>query len=224
MSAPPEQATEVLSPGRVRAFPFLWTKALRFVAALLVLVWVLLPLVPEETGLRFGLGFRIFFTAIIVLSALFFWFLEQERIPYPRSALGVFVSAAAVYIATVGFLVAVATIAPQFGLPRPEGEAGELQGAERGKALFFRDDVGCFRCHMVAGTGGTRGPDLTHVAGRAGQRVPNLPAERYLLEKVRAGATYQFLVPEYVPMMPAFGQMLSEEQVADLVAFLLSLQ
>lgn len=77
---------------------------------------------------------------------------------------------------------------------------------------------------MVAGAGGTRGPDLTHVAGRAGQRVLNLPAERYLLEKVRAGATYQFLVPEYVPMMPAFGQMLSEEQVADLVAFLLSLQ
>ena len=224
MASPPDQGAREQIPGRVRALPLWRARSLRLVVALLLLVWVILPLVPEETGLRFGLGFRIFFTVVLLLSALFFWFLGQERVPYPRSALGVFTSAAGVYVVTVGFLVTVAVVSPQFGLPRPEGEAGDLQAVDRGKALYFRDDVGCFRCHMVAGTGGTRGPDLSHVAARAGDRVPGLSAERYLLEKVKAGLTYQYNVPGYVPIMPSFWQMLSEEQVADLVAYLLSLQ
>lgn len=224
MAAPPEQGARVQTTERVRALPLWRARLPRLVLALLLLVWVVLPLVPDETGLRFGLGFRIFFTTILLLSALFFWFLGQERVPYPSSALGVLASVAGVYLATVGLLVTVAVVFPQFELPRPE-QGGEGQEAPaRGKALFFRDNVGCFRCHMVAGTGGTRGPDLSNVAARAGDRVPGLSAESYLLEKVRAGATFQFTVPGYVPMMPSFGQMLSEDQVADLVAYLLSLE
>ena len=61
-------------------------------------------------------------------------------------------------------------------------------------------------------------------ASRAAERVPGLSAEEYLLEKVSAGMTYQYTVPEYMPMMPSFGKMLSEGQIRDLVAYLLSVE
>ena len=84
--------------------------------------------------------------------------------------------------------------------------------------------MGCFRCHTISGKGGTRGPDLTDVASRAGERVPDLSTEQYLLEKVKAGGTYDYTVPEYVPMMPEFGKLLTDEQLQDLVTYLRSLQ
>lgn len=191
-------------------------------AGLLLLIWVALPLLPVETGLRFGMGYRVFFTAMVLLAVLFFWFLGRERIPAPTRPAAVLASLAGVYLLTVGFLVAVGVVYPQFELPRP-AEGVALDAASRGKELFWGDNVGCFRCHAVAGTGGTRGPDLTNVALRAGERVSGLTAEQYLLEKVKAGMTYQFKVPEYAPMMPPFGQLLPEDQIEDLVAYLLSL-
>lgn len=224
MSTVPEQTSQQQRIARV-SNGLSWLKRLpRVQLALLLTLWVGLPLVPPESGLKFGLGFRIFFTVALALGTIFFWFLGQERIPYPKSGLGVLVSVAGVYLATVSLLVAVAVASPQFGLPQPQEEAKDQEAAERGKTLFLREDIGCFRCHTVAGTGGTRGPDLTRVAARAGERVPGLSTERYLLEKVKAGASYQFNVPEYVPIMPSFGQILSEEQVEDLVAYLLSLK
>lgn len=189
----------------------------------LLLVWVALPLVPEETGLKFGLGYQVFFTSMLFLGALFFWFLGKENMPYPRSQAGALGSMAAVYLITVGMLVAVGVVYPQFPRPQPPGAAAQ-EAAQRGKELFWGSNVGCFRCHTIAGTGGTRGPDLTAMASRAGERVGSLTAEEYLLEKVKAGATYQFKVAGYSPMMPAFGQTLTEEQLNDLVAYLLTLE
>jgi mono/diheme cytochrome c family protein len=189
----------------------------------LLLTWVALPLVPIETGLRFGMGYRVFFTAMVLLGALFFWFLGRERIPAPTRTAPVLASLAGVYLLTVGSLVAIGVVYPQFELPRP-AEGVALNAEARGKELFWGENVGCFRCHAVGGTGGTRGPDLTNVALRAGERVSGLTAEQYLLEKVKAGMTYQFKVPEYAPMMPPFGQLLPEDQIEDLVAYLLSLK
>lgn len=190
---------------------------------LMLLVWVALPLLPEETGLRFGMGYRAFFTAMLLLGALFFWFLGKERIPLPRSTWGVLASLMAVYLLTIGALVLAGVVYPQFQRPESPGRAA-LVAADRGKDLFWSDSVGCFRCHSAGGKGGTRGPDLTRVASRAEQRVPGLTAEGYLMEKIAAGATYQFKVPEYAPMMPPFGQLLPGEQIKDLVAYLLSLK
>lgn len=192
-------------------------------AGLLLLIWVALPLLPEETGLRFGMGYRVFFTAMALLGVLFFWFLGKEGIPVPRRPAAVLTSLTGIYLLTVGLLVAAGVVYPQFELPRPAEEIA-LDAQARGKELFWSPNVGCFRCHAVGGTGGTRGPDLTNVALRAGERVPGLTAEQYLQEKVTAGMTYRFNVPEYAPMMPPFGQLLSEDQIKDLVAYLLSLK
>ncbi|TAK21844.1 MAG: c-type cytochrome [Chloroflexota bacterium] len=194
----------------------------RIALALLGVIWVVLPLVPEETGLRFGMAFRVFFTAALVLGAGFFWLLGRERLPIPRSTAGVLGSIALVYVATVGFLVAVATVSPQFGLPEATEDGAANDAVTRGKALFWRNESACFQCHAIGGRGGTRGPELTDVGARAGARVPGLVAEAYLAEKIKQGMLHRYKVPEYVPMMPPFGQIFSDEQVEDLVAYLLS--
>lgn len=193
------------------------------VVALLVLIWVLLPLVPEGTQLRFGWVYRVFFTVMVAIGALLFWFIGKERIPQPRSPKAVLASLVAVWLVTVGLLVGAGVIYPQFPRPEPPQAAAGAEAAERGKALFSSPDVGCFRCHAVAGTGGTRGPDLTKVATGAAERVSGLTARDYLLEKLKAGSTYEFQVPGYAPMMPPFGQMISGEQIDDLIAYLLTL-
>lgn len=190
---------------------------------LVLVIWVVLPLIPEETGLKFGLGYRLFFTAMVVLSAAIFWLIGRDRVPLPQSTLGAACGLVAVFLLTVGLLVTAGVVYPQFDLPEPPEDVSQ-DATTRGEGLFFSGSVGCFRCHTVSGKGGTRGPDLTNVASRAGERVPGLTDEQYLLEKVKAGGAYGFTVPEYVPMMPEFGKLLTEEQLEDLVTYLKSLK
>ncbi len=195
--------------------------------ALLLVIWIGLPLFPEDTGVRFGMGYRVFFTVMLFLSGLLFWLLGKETVPLPRSTAGVVGSVTAVFLVTVGLLVVAGLVYPQFELPQAP-EAVSEDAAERGKGLFLSSNVGCFRCHTIKDVGGPlgrpRGPDLTEVASRAGGRVSGLTAEEYLPEKIRAGKTYKFTVPDYTPIMPEFGQLLTDEQMDDLVTFLLSLE
>jgi mono/diheme cytochrome c family protein len=190
---------------------------------LLALIWVGLPLIPEDTGLRFGMGYRVFFTAMTLLGGLLFWLLGRDSIPVPSSTTGVMGSLIGVFLLTVGLLVLAGVAYPQFELPLPP-EAVAQDAAERGEGLFWSGTVGCFRCHAISGKGGTRGPDLTGVASRAKERVPGLTAEQYLTEKVKQGASYEFTVPEYTPMMPQFNKILADEQLEDLITFLLTLE
>lgn len=184
---------------------------------LLLLIWVGVSLLPESVA--FGLLYQVFFTGIVLTGAAFFWLLKQEQIPHPRTPAGVLGSVALVYLATVGLLVAAGVVLPQFEGAPPESEA-PLNAVARGKALFWNTNPGCFLCHSIDGSGGTRAPDLTEVASRAGQRVPGLSAEEYLPQKIKAGMTYQYTVPQYSPIMPPFGQVLTEEQIGDIIAYL----
>lgn len=45
---------------------------------LLIVIWVGLPLVPEATGLKFGMVYRIFFTVMLGLAVSFFWLLGRK--------------------------------------------------------------------------------------------------------------------------------------------------
>jgi mono/diheme cytochrome c family protein len=191
------------------------------VVALLVLIWVWLPLLPEESGLSFGLWFRVFFTWILLAATAFFWMLGRERIPSPKSQGGALGSVGVVYLATVGLLVGVGAALPQFeGATEPV--AAPVTAAERGDLLFHSRNPGCILCHVIDGSGGTRAPDLTEIASRAGARVAGLTAEQYVREKIKAGLTYQFTVPEFSPIMPPFRDILSDDQLDDLIAYLLS--
>ena len=190
---------------------------------LLILIWAVLPFVPEGTGLQFGWVYQVFFTAMTLLGVLFFWFLGKDRITAPRSTAAVLTSAGAVVLMTVVLLVVAGVVYPQFNVPRAPKTATQ-KAAGRGRELFLSSSIGCFRCHAIAGKGGIRGPDLTHVASRAGGRVPGLTAEQYLAAKVKAGSTYEFRVPKYAPMMPPFRLLATEKQLDDIVAYLRTLK
>ena len=81
-------------------------------------------------------------------------------------------------------------------------------GVKRGKELY--DTLGCAACHKVNGQGGTVGPDLSDEANKGRTRS-------WLATKLRNPKADN---PQTV--MPAYGN-LSDQQVGDLVDYLLSL-
>ncbi len=98
---------------------------------------------------------------------------------------------------------------------------------EMGRRLFFEEvpgvNVGCRLCHSLEPGVRLVGPSLAGVATRAAQRVPGLSAEEYLYQSIVDPDAY--VVPGYPAgtMPPDAQERLTEEQIQDLVAFLLTL-
>lgn len=221
---------------------------LLFVSISLAAIWLLLPLIPAEWGLRFGLLHKLFLSGVFVSGGLFFallnWVSQRAQrhramnginSPPQWAPLGILV----VYLATVGFSLAVGVLYPQFEPPRAvvkreekpaEVEQEKLRAAiERGKELFF--SMGCYACHPIEALdirGGQRGPDLSNAAEQAtvhAQRAGATSPEEYLKEHIKRGSDPNyFIVPGYAPIMPPFGARLNPEQLNDSTAFLMSLK
>lgn len=109
-------------------------------------------------------------------------------------------------------------------LPTPTPSAEELADpVARGRQVFL--ERGCGGCHTIEGlTAGTVGPDLTHIATIAQTIVPGQSAEEYIHESIVDPSAY---VVEGFPdnVMPKnFAELISQEQMDDLIAFLLSLE
>ncbi len=104
-------------------------------------------------------------------------------------------------------------------VPTPTPSLEELAGqAARGEKVFL--SAGCSDCHTIAGlSSGVGGPDLTAVAGVAGERRPGMSAADYLRESVLIPNAY--LVPGYAQDVRC-GGVLSQRQLDELVAFLLT--
>lgn len=101
-------------------------------------------------------------------------------------------------------------------------------GAAAGKDLFNQSTIGsqpgCMTCHSLEAGVNLVGPSLAVVGGEAGSRVSGQSAEEYLrLSIVEPG---EFIVEGFAAgIMPAnYGNELSEQQLNDLVAYLLSLK
>lgn len=191
---------------------------------LLVLVWGALPLLPEETGLAFGPAYRVFFSLFVVAALAFFELLSPgPRAMHPLNPARALAGVAAVYVVTVGGLVAVAQLSPQFEVPRLQPGQTALPPEARGKAIFWDRTVACFACHAIEGRGGKRAPDLAGIGTRAATRRPAVSAEEYIREHIRQGSQYG-TVQGYPPIMPRFADRLPASQIEDLVAYLLSLR
>lgn len=103
-------------------------------------------------------------------------------------------------------------------LPTPT-PGSSAQAVSRGQVVWER--AGCAACHQIDGKGGDRGPDLTHVATAAAKRAPELSAEAYLRES--------FLLPDLVVVEgyeagAGCGGVLSQRQLDDLIAYLMTLE
>lgn len=99
---------------------------------------------------------------------------------------------------------------------------------EAGKALFERTAVvagaGCVICHSREPGKVIVGPSLADVGSRAGTRIPGMTAEEYLTQSIVDPDAY---VVDGFPagqMLPDFGERLTEQQIDDLVAYLLTLK
>jgi cytochrome c oxidase subunit 2 len=92
--------------------------------------------------------------------------------------------------------------------------------AEMGAKLFT--DFGCATCHQDAGGG--RGPSLRGLFGAqatlaSGEKVP--VDEAYIRESILTPTAK--MVAGFQPLMPTFQGVLSEEQIAQLTAYMKSL-
>ncbi len=83
---------------------------------------------------------------------------------------------------------------------------------------------GCRICHSLQPGADGVGPSLAGVATRAATRVPGMTAEAYLRQSLLAPDAY--VVPGYPAgqMLPDLDKRLTQEQIEDLVAFLLTLK
>ncbi len=91
---------------------------------------------------------------------------------------------------------------PRFGAdPIAAAVVGTTAGPVSDGAQLFHDK-GCEYCHMIAGTGGVRGPDLTHVARRLDRAQ--------LVSRVLGGGGD----------MPAYAGTLTDAELQSLIAFL----
>ncbi|MFM8424380.1 MAG: hydrogenase iron-sulfur subunit [Chloroflexota bacterium] len=85
-------------------------------------------------------------------------------------------------------------------------------------------NAGCRICHSLTKDEKIIGPSFYGIADRAGERVPGLTAEEYLRQSIIEPNA--FIAPGYPSgqMIQNFGDILTEEQIQDLIAFLMTLE
>jgi cytochrome c2 len=100
--------------------------------------------------------------------------------------------------------------------------------ADAGRSLYFEGtlgtNAGCRICHSLEPEVVLVGPSFAGIATRAATRVPGLSAEDYLRQSILEPNAY---VVEGFPagqMLQNFGDLLTEEDIDNLVAFLLTLE
>lgn len=97
-----------------------------------------------------------------------------------------------------------------------------------GEQLYYETSLGtnaaCRICHSLQPGVTLVGPSFAGVAARAATRVPGMTAEEYLYQSITNPDAY---VVEGFPasqMVPNLAEILTEEQIADLIAFLMTLE
>lgn len=110
------------------------------------------------------------------------------------------------------------------GAPEPELPRLDIEGlsadAQAGSTIFA-GKAGCIGCHVVGSAGGVTGPTLTNIATVAETRKPGTSAEAYIEESIRNSGA--FVAPGYAAgLMPSFQGILTDQEITQLVAFLMT--
>ena len=102
----------------------------------------------------------------------------------------------------------------------PDPDAGENIYYETASGV----NAGCRICHSLVKDERIIGPSFYGIADRAGERIPGMTAEEYLRQSIIEPNA--FVVSGYPEgqMIQTFGDLLTEEQIQDLIAFLMTLK
>ena len=164
----------------------------------------LLALIPNNVEDAFIIGFPLLIAVGLFILPLLAN--QGERSPLRRPWAPIIVGLAALSIAVLIREGQIAPWSPNVSVgPVPASVTESLSPSARRGALLFQQ-FGCHSCHMVAGTGGRRGPDLTDVGSRL--------THAQLITRVLGGG-YN---------MPAYASTITPAELADLVDFLQSLK
>jgi cytochrome c2 len=107
-----------------------------------------------------------------------------------------------------------------------EPAAGASRGdATNGETVFLEGAVPpCSTCHSLTPGVGLVAPSLARIGRDAGSRVPGQPASDYLRESVVEPNAHIALGFSANVMAASYGAQLSQQEVEDLVAYLLTLK
>ena len=120
--------------------------------------------------------------------------------------------------------------APAGGNP-PAGDAANGQKLFASTSIGKNNAPGCTTCHAVGGQGGQVGPDLSHVATHAATIVKDpeykgkaTDAPGYLRESIVQPNAYVVKGYSAGIMYESYGKDLSDQDISDLVAHLMTLK
>lgn len=108
-------------------------------------------------------------------------------------------------------------------LPDPETVGDPVEGHK----IFnegHNDAPACSTCHTVDGSPSPVGPSLEHIASRAGSQVEGLAAVDYLHQSIVDPGAYIANDKKQTVMYQDFGEQLTDDQINDLIAYLLTLK
>ena len=168
------------------------------------------PEVPHEREREPGVPKFMYLIYAVVLGFGIYYLATQLRPPATLTASTPTPMATSALIAASGG-----------GLP----DDAALQGGnvDNGKDLFAKQ--ACSACHVIeAGKPATVGPNLSNIGNRAAARKPGYAAEQYIWESILNPNA--FLAPGFgAGIMPQdFRQKLSDQDLKDLIAYLLTLK
>jgi mono/diheme cytochrome c family protein len=111
------------------------------------------------------------------------------------------------------------------GAPEPQlptMDMTQLSPDEAAGARIFTGKGGCVGCHNAGSGGGATGPNLSHIATVGAERKPGMDAPTYIDESIHDPQAY--IVSGYQPVMPSFRGTLTEEEIDQVVQFLMTRQ
>jgi len=114
------------------------------------------------------------------------------------------------------------------GLALVLGACGPSEEVLAGEEIFqvgveAEGGMACSMCHLLDGLG-SNAPPLNGIADRAGNEVTGLSAEEYLHQSIVDPNAHLIEGYDLVKMPENYGEKLSEEDIGNLIAFMITLE
>ncbi|MHB2017883.1 MAG: c-type cytochrome [Candidatus Xenobia bacterium] len=158
----------------------------------------------------------IFGTAKFAAVVLVYMHLYWDR----RLLLGIFGGGLLMAALTLGTVPSLIPAPP----PRQVVRHGRLRPGRASEGPRLVHKFGCVNCHAIPGVSAPAEalcPNLAGLADRAGSREPGFTAKAYIRESIEAPEAY--IVPGYLNVMPHLRSKMTDQQFADIVAYLMTL-